>query len=66
MTNKDDRDIKKEMINMLQSFSSDIVKCVFTMLDVLLSQCNSFEDFKVGVKQTVDALIEEESENDKE
>ena len=50
--------------DLFQNYSFKITTIVFSVLDLLLSQCNSFEDFKNGVKQTVDNLtgIEEENE----
>jgi len=60
MTDKDDKDIQEKINDLFQNYSLGIVKVVFTILDTLLSLCNSFEDLKSGVKQTVVNLTEEE------
>lgn len=65
MTDKDDRDIKKEMADAFLDYSFEVIKSIFVILDSILSQCNSFEDFKAGVKQTVDNLTKKEKENDR-
>ena len=59
MTSENDRDVKEKMRDIFQNYSFEITKGVFIALDLLLSRCNSFEDFKIGVRQTVDNLIAE-------
>lgn len=56
MASKDDRDAKEKMKDIFQDFSFEILKSVFGALDLLLSRCNSFEDFKIGLSKTVDNL----------
>lgn len=64
MTSENDRDVKEKMRDIFQNYSFEITKGVFIALDFLLSRCNSFEDFKIGVRQTVDNLIERGEENE--
>ena len=59
MTSKDDKNVEEKINDFFQNYSFEIIKCVFNALDLLLSRCNSFEDFKNGVKQTIDNLMEE-------
>lgn len=61
-----DKEAKERMRDILQNYSFEIIRGLFISLDLLLSRCNSFEDFKVCVKQTVDNLTKEEDTNDKE
>ena len=64
MTNENERDVKEKMRTIFQDYSFEIIKGMFIALDFLLSQCKSFEDFKVSVKQTVDNLTKKEEENE--
>lgn len=64
MTSENDRDVKEKMRDIFQNYSFEITKGVFIALDLLLSRCNSFEDFKIGVRQTVDNLIEKGEQNE--
>ena len=64
MTNENDKDIKEKIENILQNHLFVAIKGVFIVLDTLLSQCNSFEDFKIGVKRTVDNLTKTGEENE--
>ena len=59
-----ENDAKEKLENILQDYTYGIIKCVFIALNSLLSQCNSFEDFKIGVRQTVDNLNKKEDENE--
>lgn len=51
--------------DLFSEYSFKMTAIVFSLLDLLLSRCNSFEDFKNGVKQTVDNLDEIEEVNEK-
>jgi len=55
-----DKEAKEKMRDIFQNYSFEVIKGVFNALDFLLSHCNSFEDFKIGVKQTVDNLAKKE------
>lgn len=66
MTNENDKHVKEKIRDIFQKYSFEVIKGVFITLDFLLSRCNSFEEFKIGVKQTVDNLTKEEDTNDKE
>lgn len=63
MTSENDREAKEKMRAIFQEFSFETIKSIFGALDLLLSRCDSFEDFKRGVRQTVDNLTESEEEN---
>ena len=65
MTSENDKDTIEKIKDMFQNYTFEVIKGVFITLDLLLSRCNSFEDFKIGVKQTVDNLTKAEEENDK-
>lgn len=65
MTSENDRNAKEKMRDIFQDFSFETIKSIFGALDLLLSQCNSFEDFKIGIRQTVDNLIERGEENER-
>lgn len=59
-----DKDTKEKMTDFVEKYSLGIVKVVVTILDLILSRCNSFEDFKIGVKQTADNLTKKGEENE--
>ena len=60
-----DKEAKEKMRDIFQNYSFEVIKGVFITLDLLLSHCNSFEDFKVGIRKTVDNLTEEDYKNDR-
>lgn len=64
MTSENNSDVKEQMREIFQDFSFETIKSIFSVLDLLLSRCNSFEDFKIGVRQTVDNLTERGKENE--
>lgn len=51
-----DKDTKEKMADAFLNYTVEVIKSVFVILDSLLSQCNSLEDFKVVVKQTANNL----------
>lgn len=51
--------------DLFENYSFEIITCIFSVLDLLLSRCTSFEDFKNSVKQTVYNLTEIEGDNGK-
>lgn len=65
MTNENKKDIKKEIADAFLDYSFEVIKGIFVILDSLLSHCNTFEDFKAGVKRTVDNLAKTEGEEEK-
>ncbi len=61
-----DKEAKEKLEDIYQKYAMGIIKSVFVILDSLLSQCNSFEDFKIGVKQTANNLTITGEENGNE
>lgn len=59
-----EEEAKEKMTDAFLDYSFEVIKCVFIALDSILSQCNSFEDFKISVKQTIDDLTKTGEEND--
>lgn len=65
MTTENDKDTIEITTKLLNLTTFTAIKGVLATLDLLLSRCNSFEDFKISVKQTIDNLTKTGEENEK-